>query len=59
MTGVRASEVTVKSISLDSFFEEEGIPPEIIKIDVEGAEMDVLKGMKTILKNQRPKTKIV
>ncbi|HJM69702.1 MAG TPA: FkbM family methyltransferase [Candidatus Marinimicrobia bacterium] len=55
LTDSHSQEVTVKSISLDSFFEEEGIPPEIIKIDVEGAEMDVLKGMKTILKNQRPK----
>lgn len=28
------------------------IPPDVVKIDVEGAELEVLKGMKNVLKEQ-------
>ncbi|MFC1815839.1 FkbM family methyltransferase [Thermodesulfobacteriota bacterium] len=45
----------VKGISLDSFAEENCIKAvDMIKLDVESAEPLVLKGMKRILKNDRP-----
>ena len=42
---------SVKAISLDDFFNNNGSKPEIIKIDVEGAEIKVLNGMQNILNN--------
>jgi FkbM family methyltransferase len=36
----------VNGITLDSFIKEHGIVPDIIKLDVEGAELEVLKGLK-------------
>jgi FkbM family methyltransferase len=46
--------LTVKTVSIDSFVEQAKIkPPNFVKIDVEGAEIDVLKGMiQTIHKYQ-------
>ena len=41
--------LSVKSITLDVFFVNKKIKPDIIKVDVEGAEMKVLSGMKNIL----------
>lgn len=41
--------VSVKSITLDEYCEINKMKPEFIKIDVEGAEMKVLQGMKAIL----------
>jgi FkbM family methyltransferase len=46
--------VTVPAYTLDDFFEEKKILPDVIKIDVEGAEFQVLTGMKNILSNKRP-----
>jgi FkbM family methyltransferase len=43
----------VNSISLDSFFKNKK-NPDVIKIDVEGAELLVLKGMQNLLKNGNP-----
>jgi FkbM family methyltransferase len=45
-------EVSVDSVRLDSFFEKQ--PPNLIKIDVEGAELSVLKGAETILQQAGP-----
>ena len=42
---------SVQAISLDGFFKNNRLIPEIIKIDVEGAEMKVLSGMRNILEN--------
>ena len=42
---------SVQAVSLDDFFKEKKFIPEVIKIDVEGAEMKVLKGMQNILEN--------
>ncbi len=39
----------VPSVKLDDFVKKEGIQPDFIKIDVEGAELEVLKGMSDIL----------
>ena len=47
--------IKVKQLSLDSFIEEKSIFPEILKIDVEGAELNVLDGSKSLLTNYRPK----
>lgn len=42
----------VETTTLDSFLKKEGIPSvDFIKIDVEGAEMDILKGAKGVLSN--------
>ena len=43
--------IVVDAISLDEFFAGEECPIDIIKIDVEGAEMVVLLGMSKIVKN--------
>ena len=47
--------LNVDIISLDNFFNKNHIQPKIdfIKIDVEGFELSVLKGMKNILKNNK------
>ena len=44
----------VMIISLDDFFKESLVLPDIIKIDVEGAELSVLKGSKNLLSESKP-----
>ena len=47
--------IEVKSISLDQFVLEKSVsPPHFIKIDVEGAEIDVLKGAERLIREHRP-----
>lgn len=46
------------SITLDSFFKNRQEKPTFIKIDVEGAEMKVLRGMQSLLKESRMKLAI-
>jgi FkbM family methyltransferase len=41
-------------ISLDAFCMRESLAPEVIKIDVEGAEVGVLRGARSILRRYRP-----
>ena len=43
--------VRVRAIALDDV---EGPPPALVKIDVEGAELDVLAGMRRLLREARP-----
>ena len=43
-----------RQVSLDGFCLARGLSPEVIKIDVEGGEMDVLEGARTILLRHRP-----
>jgi FkbM family methyltransferase len=45
----------VKSISLDDFIANGANPPNIIKIDVEGAELKVLRGSTKLLQKYHPK----
>jgi len=45
--------ITIKTVSLDSFLQVTDV--DVIKIDVEGAELEVLRGMKKILAEGRPK----
>jgi FkbM family methyltransferase len=47
-------EITVPAISLDGYIAKNNINPTFIKIDAEGAESIILKGMATTLKNSRP-----
>ncbi len=44
---------TVRSVSLDDFFADRE-PPDVLKIDVEGAEREVLRGMTGLLSEARP-----
>lgn len=46
-------EVTVPVITLDEQFAEIGVVPDLMKIDVEGAELDVLRGMTASLPKVR------
>ena len=48
-------EIKVEAISLSDFVEAKRVNPEVIKIDVEGAEYLVIEGAKELLKNQSPK----
>lgn len=47
--------VTVDSVTLDGFFNARQDSPDVIKIDVEGAETMVLNGMKRILHDVKPR----
>lgn len=46
--------VSVNSTALDDFFESKESIPDVIKIDVEGAEMNVLRGMRRIMAQFKP-----
>jgi hypothetical protein len=46
--------VQVRAIRLDDLAREEGIRPDVLKIDVEGAELWVLQGAREILREARP-----
>ncbi len=48
------SAVDVDLITLDEFVDAGHPPPTLVKIDVEGTEIDVLRGMETILRRDRP-----
>jgi FkbM family methyltransferase len=47
--------VDVETVTLDGFASEsEAGPPDVVKIDVEGAELEVIKGMSALLASKRP-----
>ena len=50
-TGEEKTFVEVKSITLDQYVKTNSLSPTFLKIDVEGAEMNVLAGMTTLLKS--------
>jgi FkbM family methyltransferase len=47
-------EILVDVVSLDEFCVTENLFPDFMKIDVEGAELKVLKGARTVLSKKRP-----
>jgi FkbM family methyltransferase len=53
--GAEAGEIVVETVTLDEFVEREGAPPpDLIKIDVEGAELIVVQGMRETLRSKQP-----
>src|SRR5262249_15930416 len=48
-----AEEIQVSSVTLDRFCVERGIRPDVVKIDVEGAELLILKGTRELLQKER------
>ncbi len=49
-----ARQISVPQTSLDAYCARHHISPEVIKIDVEGAELDVLEGARQVMLRQRP-----
>jgi FkbM family methyltransferase len=47
--------VPVLCVSVDAIVDTMDVMPDIMKIDVEGAEMDVLKGAENVLRRRKPK----
>jgi FkbM family methyltransferase len=51
-----AGDLKVKQVSIDRMVKEGSLPsPDFIKIDVEGGEIEVLKGLKDVISRYRPK----
>lgn len=48
------TQVTVRATSLDRYMADTGVKPDFVKIDAEGAELDILKGMGRVLAEARP-----
>ena len=46
--------IKTRSISVDEIVKKKDLNPKLIKIDVEGAELNVLEGMKNVLKLNKP-----
>lgn len=49
-----ANKIEVNAVSLDEFAEEQNAVINCLKIDVEGAELDLLEGAKNVFKKMRP-----
>jgi FkbM family methyltransferase len=49
-----AATVRVPTVTIDAFCEREGVVPHVIKIDVEGAELDVLRGARQTIRRAGP-----
>ena len=52
--GVSTAEIEVEVLTLDGYICEGGPAPDVVKIDVEGAEMDVLAGMSKTISERHP-----
>lgn len=49
-----ATEVTVEAVTIDDFAAEHGVVPDVIKIDIEGAELRALRGAERTLREHSP-----
>jgi len=49
--GRTCEEREVEVVSLDTFIEANGVTPDLVKIDVEGYELEVLRGMRALLRS--------
>ena len=47
-------QIPVEVTTLDALVEELGVPPDLVKVDIEGAEIQLLKGAKKVLQEFRP-----
>jgi len=47
-------QIPVEVTTLDALVEELGAPPDLVKVDIEGAEIDLLRGAKKVLEEFRP-----
>jgi FkbM family methyltransferase len=54
MGGREIRKTSVQTITLDTFRSESGLTPDLVKIDVEGAELLVLRGAATLLRETCP-----
>ncbi|MFI4989574.1 MAG: FkbM family methyltransferase [Solirubrobacterales bacterium] len=53
--GPEVGEITVQTVTLDEFVQGEGVrAPDLVKIDVEGAELIVVAGMRETLRSVKP-----
>jgi FkbM family methyltransferase len=51
---LKPTQVTVRATSMDRYVAETGARPDFIKIDAEGAELDILQGMDRVIAEARP-----
>jgi FkbM family methyltransferase len=58
MTGDDAMQKTYPAIAIDAFVASKDIPVDLIKLDVEGSEMNVLHGARNVIEKWRPKMAI-
>ncbi len=49
-----AGDLTVRTLALDAYVRRHGLRPDVVKIDVEGAEAEVLAGAESMLRTVRP-----
>jgi FkbM family methyltransferase len=52
--GQQGGNISVNAVTLDSFFEEKGIKPDLIKMDIEGGAVFALEGMRDIILRYEP-----
>jgi FkbM family methyltransferase len=51
---LKAKKYDVKAVALDHYVQSSGVKPDFIKVDAEGAELDILRGMERTLLDVRP-----
>jgi len=54
-SGRPRSEVRVRAMSVDSLCGSIGVSPDVLKVDVEGAEVEVFRGAKAMLNRKKPR----